>query len=127
MTKSSDKTSSSKDDSRGKERKPAVESQAERRSRINRRKGWGTLVYYLAGGSEHRTSNDRRDTGENENDSHNGRPDTRPERERRQRKMDSMYLYSCNIMDRRDGVRRKKDLMNSVAGKRKRSQQSDTK
>ncbi len=87
---------------------PRAEHQPVQRSKKDRRKGWGTLVYYLSGGSENRLA-DRRNTNSDIEDSDLAPLDNRKRKERRQHKIHVGSLYTANIYERRVGARRKKD------------------
>ncbi|MFZ5569283.1 MAG: hypothetical protein ACOZF0_02680 [Thermodesulfobacteriota bacterium] len=125
MTHSSDGQKGSPAEPIPQENASGLEMQAERRSNGSRRKGWRNLAYYMAGGSEHRRGDERRETPGNGHGAGADHPERKRQRERRQRKLDPLYLYSCNILDRRESVRREKDRLDLASRKKNRRRPSD--
>lgn len=75
----------------------------EQRRTKERRKDWGLLAYYVAGGIEQRSHEERRDQLESES-----MPENRIGTERR-RMVDTKYLNCGKVIDRRSGSRRYHD------------------
>jgi hypothetical protein len=79
-----------------------------------RRKGWGLLAYYLAGGSEHRYQTDRRYSQEEVDNEFTANPGKRIASDRRC-VVNTKYLNCGKIMDRREDVRRSNDHIDETA------------
>lgn len=91
----------------------AEEIQAKHHPGKRRRRGWGLLAYYLAGGAEHRHQSDRRYSQESDGEVASSQK-KRVSRDRRH-VVNTKYLNCGKIMDRRDDVRRSNERFDETA------------
>lgn len=95
------------------------QTQPERRAG-KRRRAWGLLAYYLAGGAEKRSSADRRDIPYSAYD------ETTVEEKRdkgdRRKIVATKYLNCGKIMDQRAATRRNEDRVDPAAAERQKFQ-----
>lgn len=93
-------------------------TQPDVRSDKDRRKDWGLLAYYMAGGTEKRSFTDRR-VSRTRGDGSSAGSGQRNGSDRR-RVVDTKYLHYGKVIDRRAGVRRGADRLDEAAAAQER-------
>ena len=93
---------------------PVKEARTKPQSGQRRRKGWGLLAYYLAGGSEQRHQYDRR------YDSDLAEPHNKRDNRDRRHVVDTKYLNYGKVINRREDVRRSNERVDETAAEQNR-------